>query len=61
MGSDEWRTKRIPDEDKETETTYTVEGLEPYTPYAFTVAVRNDVGESDYTDEVMQRTLEGGK
>lgn len=34
-----------------TETTYTVEGLEPETNYCFTVTAENEMGESDKTEE----------
>lgn len=41
-----------------TETTYTVEGLEPETTYCFTVTAENEVGESDKTEEKCAKTEE---
>ena len=41
-----------------TETTYTVEGLEPETTYCFTVTAENEVGESDMTEEKCATTNE---
>ncbi len=41
-----------------TETTYTVEGLEPETEYCFTVTAENEMGESDKTKEECATTEE---
>mgnify|MGYP003482972686 CR=1 FL=1 len=41
-----------------TDTTYTVEGLEPETNYCFTVTAENEMGESDKTEEKCATTEE---
>ena len=39
---------------------YTIEDLEPFTPYDVSVAVRNSHGEGNFSDVVQNMTCEGG-